>query len=287
MNRSRTCGVVPPLLLSILLLLCRWAEAFPPAPYYTLYGMVRDQVGQALPGDDIVLLLLKNGQEVARTPVVTGTLPDQNYELNIRLDMARSGTLVYDPTAIASGSIYSVAVLMNGQRYYPIETNGTLTAGRGGERVHLDLNLGIDSDGDGIPDIWEEWQLYQAGYSPDGNGHWPINLITRDGDLDRDGMSNWLEYIAGTFAGDATQRLALELKEKLPGRVRFEFYSIAGKYYTLERSTDMTHWTRLPFSPAVPEADALSLYQATDIGVMSAYAIPATGANEFYRLTVR
>lgn len=271
-----------------MLLLGQWrTEAFPPAPYYTLYGMVRDQVGQALTGDGIVLLLLKNDQEVARTPVVSGSLVDQSYELDIRLDMARSGTLLYDNTAIASGSVYSLAVLMNGQRFYPIETNGTLTAGRGGERMRLDLNLGIDSDGDGIPDVWEEWQLWQAGYQPNGSGQWPINLITRNGDLDNDGMSNWLEYIAGTFAGDPTEKLVLEVKEKLPALVRFEFYSIAGKFYTIERSTDLTNWTRMDFRPVLPDAALISLYQATDIGVMSAYAVPTTGVAEFYRLTVR
>jgi hypothetical protein len=260
--------------------------AFPPAPYYTLYGMVRDQVGQALAGDGIVLLLLKNGQEVARTPVASGALIDQSYELNIRLDMARAGTLLYDPAAIASNSVYSLSVLMNGQTFYPIEVSNNLTAGKGGERVRLDLNLGVDSDGDGIPDIWEEWQLWQAGYQPNGNGVWPINLITRNGDLDGDGLSNWMEYIAGTFAGDPTEKLTLEIKEKLPGKVRLEFYSIAGKFYTIERSTDLVTWERVDFRPVADTESPINLYKATDIGVMSAFTVPVA-VNEFYRLTVR
>jgi hypothetical protein len=71
---------------------------------------------------------------------------------------------------------------MNGLLFYPIEVNGNLTAGKGGESVRLDLNLGVDSDDDGLPDTWEEWQLYQAGYFPDENG-WDLSLIDRDGDL--------------------------------------------------------------------------------------------------------
>lgn len=263
------------------------AAAFPPAPYYTLHGMVRDQVGQTVEVDGAVILLLKDDVEVARAPVVTGLRADQNYELNIRLDMARAGTLLYDSSAFATNAVYSLAVLMNGQRFYPIEVNGTLRAGGGGERVPLDLNLGVDSDDDGLPDVWEEWQLYQAGHLPDSQGRWAIGLITRAGDLDGDGLLNWQEYIAGTFAGDASETTSLQIKAWAPSGVRLEFYAIAGKFYTIERSTDLVTWSAVAFRPGSPAAPALTLYRATDVGVLSVYTTPANGPREFYRLTVR
>lgn len=265
---------------------CQSGRAFPPSPYYTLYGMIRDQVGQTVTAENAVLLLLKNDQEVDRAPVLTGTRIDENYELRMRVDMMRPGTVIYDQTAIGSSSVYSLAVLMDGQRYYPIETNGTLTAGKGGERVRLDLNLGIDSDGDGIPDIWEEWQLFQAGYSPNGSGQWPINLISRNGDLDKDGVSDWLEYIAGTFAGDATDKLSMLVKERLTTQVKLEMYVIAGKFYRIERSTDLITWSPVAIRPELPDAAATGLYQATDIGVLPVY-VDTMAVNEFYRLSVR
>ena len=61
-----------PLSLSLLLsLIPVWISAFPPAPYYTLYGMVRDQVGQTLNGEGATLILLKGGDEVGRTPSIS------------------------------------------------------------------------------------------------------------------------------------------------------------------------------------------------------------------------
>jgi hypothetical protein len=205
----------------------------------------------------------------------------------VRIDQNRSGTTLYTENAVAAQGLFSLAVEMNGQRYYPIEVSGNLTAGKGGERVRLDLNLGEDTDGDGLPDIWEAWQLYQAGYSPDENGLWPIHLLSRNGDFDKDGLSDWLEYVEGTFAGDATERFNLEIKEKLAASVRFEFYAITGKTYTIERSTDMQSWTRATFSMDAPGAGS-GAHRAEDVGIRSAFAAPSGGAEkEFYRLTVR
>lgn len=275
------------LVLSIsLVLVAAPSSAFPPAPYYTLHGMVRDQVGQTLQVEGATLILLKGSEEIGRTPISDLQL-DQNYELNIRIDANRSGTTIYSEKALAANGLFSLVVEMNGSLFYPIEVAGNLTAGKGGERVRLDLNLGEDLDGDGLPDIWEQWQLYQAGYLPDGNGNWPIHLIDRNGDLDGDGLSNYLEYLAGTFAGDATERFDLQIKEKADTSVRFEFYAITGKTYTIERSADMKTWARVPFAIGAPAVGEQS-YSATNVGILSAFTTPAPGsAKEFYRLTVR
>ena len=260
-------------------------HAFPPAPYYTLYGMVRDQVGQTLDVEGAVLVLLKGSEEIGRTPISNLQL-DQNYELNIRIDANRSGTTIYSEKALAAQGLFSLVVEMNGSLFYPIEVAGNLTAGKGGERVRLDLNLGEDLDGDGLPDIWEQWQLYQAGYYPDGNGDWPIHLIDRNGDLDGDGLSNYLEYLAGTFAGDATEKFDLAIKVKTATHAELEFYAITGKTYTNERSTDARTWTRIPFASDTVAVGEASL-TADNVGLRPAYVVPASGTNEFYRLTVR
>ena len=270
---------------ALLLFVVAPLRAFPPAPYYTLYGSVRDQVGQTLTAEGAVLILLKGGVEIGRTPITNLQL-DQNYELNIRIDANRSGTTIYSEKALSAQGQFSLVVEMNGSLFYPIEVAGTLTAGKGGERVRLDLNLGEDSDGDGLPDIWEQWQLYQAGHYPDGNGVWPLHLIDRNGDLDGDGLSNYLEYLAGTFAGDATEKFDLAIKEKSDTDVRFEFYAITGKTYTIERSSDVKTWTRVPFAIGAPALGASS-FSASDVGILSAFATPGASDKEFYRLTVR
>ncbi len=261
------------------------AKAFPPAPYYTLFGMVRDQVGQTLNVEGAVLVLLKGGEEIGRTPITDLQL-DQNYELNIRIDANRPGTTKYSEAAIAAEGAFSLRVEMNGSLFYPIEVSGNLTAGKGGERVRLDLNLGEDLDGDSLPDVWEQWQWYQAGHFPGGSGQWPIGLIDRNGDLDGDGLSNWQEYLAGTFAGDATETFDLAIKAKGETHTELEFYAITGKTYTIERSEDGLSWERVAFAADTVAAGEVSL-TAEGVGVRSAYVVPERGEGELYRLTVR
>lgn len=261
------------------------AHAFPPAPSYTLYGMVRDQVGQTVTAEGAEVILLKGGVEVGRTPITSNRLV-QSYELNLRIDQNRSGTTFYTEKAIAAQGLFSLVVSMNGELFYPIEVSGNLTAGKGGERVNLDLTLGEDKDKDGLPDVWEAWQLYQAGLYPDANGEWDLSLIDPNGDFDKDGQSNLLEYIAGTFAGDATETFGLTIKEKLPESVRFEFYGITGKVYTIESSLDMQTWTRVPFAVGAPGAGN-NAHQASDVGIISAFTAPRGTTSEFYRLSVR
>jgi hypothetical protein len=263
--------------------------AFPPAPHYTLYGMVRDQVGQSITAEGATLVLLKDGQEISRTSIDSSRRLDQNYELTVSLDHARAGTLAYKTGVLTPQSQFSLVVEMDGAQFYPIEVNGTLTAGKGGERVHLDLNLGEDLDGDGLPDIWEQWQLYLAGYFPDENGNWPIHLINKNGDFDGDGFSNWLEYLAGTYATDGSETFALTIKARQAAFTRLEFYGITGKTYTIERSSDLKTWSRVSFSVGANTSTREDLHAAIDVGIVSAFVTPntATAGSEFYRLTVR
>ena len=274
-------------LCAVLALLNLTGGASPPAPFYTLYGLVRDQVGQTLAVEGAAIILLNGEKEIGRTPIPKEGAVDQNYELNIRLDMMRPGTASYSTAAVPAQGAFSLAVEINGQRYLPIEVSGNLTAGKGGERVRLDLNLGSDTDRDGLPDVWEQWQLFQSGRFPDENGVWDLRLLDRNGDLDQDGLSNWLEYIAGTFAGDATEKFDLEIKEKQDAAVRFEFYAITGKTYTIERSTDLKTWTRMPFTAGTPPVEATA-YKATAVGILPVSAAPSPGGvKELYRLLVR
>ena len=279
------------MLRAAVLLLVGWVlggaglRAYPPAPYYTLFGVVRDQVGATLRVDGAEIVLLRDGKEIGRTPVYPDLRVDSNYELKIRIDQGHTGTRVYSTSALQPQGVYSLLVVINGQNLYPIEVSGTLRAGTGGERVRLDLNLGVDANRDGLPDAWQEWVLYQAGRRV-GTPEWDINLITKDGDFDGDGISNFLEYVAGTFAGDPSERLELRLTNKTPAAVSLEFYTITGKVYGIEESADLKTWQTVPFSVRSGSPPAI-LHRAQAIGITTAQvAAPAT-TSRFYRLTVR
>jgi hypothetical protein len=271
--------------LGTLLLCCTALRAYPPAPNYTIYGLVRDQVGATLTVDGAEIILFKDNVEIGRAPIFKDLRLDSNYELSIRIDQTNSGTRTYSTKAIAPQGIYSLKIVLNGQNFLPIEASGTLRVGHGGERVRLDLSLGADANNDGLPDAWQEWVLYQAGRRPGQTG-WDINLVTKNGDFDGDGISNFLEYIAGTFAGDATERFELRLTAKTATEVGFEFYAITGKVYGIEQSSDLSTWTAAPFSTTSGGTTA-NLVRSPGSGITAAFVAVQPGASRFYRLTVR
>jgi hypothetical protein len=131
--------------------------------------------------------------------------------------------------------------------------------------------------------------LYQGGILPGTNG-WDLSLINRDGDYDKDGVSNYSEYIAGTYATDSNSILSLAIKEKLPTTARLEFYAFYGKAYTLESSTDLKTWNPLSFSQTDPAGAspmaAQSALTSTVTGLVNIYA-PAPAQSTYYRLIAR
>jgi hypothetical protein len=259
--------------------------AFPPGPSYTIYGIVRDQVGATLSVEGADIVLLRDNKEIGRAPILTEVRGDLNYELAIAIDQNRTGSRSYSSKSVPAQGVYSLVVEMNGAKFYPIEVSGTLRAGNGGERVQLDLNLGADTDHDGLPDAWEEWQLYQAGILPGANG-WDLSLVTRDGDLDGDGISNYDEYLAGTFAGDATERFELILRNRTSTQLEFQFFAITGKVYHIEESADLKTWSQVAFS-ITPAGTPSKIYRATAVDILPAYVATPAGTSRFYRLTVR
>ena len=276
----------PILLLALAFSCVHLVQAFPPAPYYVLYGTVRDQAGQTVVADHAEVLLTKNGTAIQHAPIATLVGRDRNYELNIEIESMRPQTAAYSERSLQPNGEFGLIVQINGERFYPIEVAGTLRAGRGSELVRLDLTLGVDSDRDGLPDVWEEWQLYQAGHFPDDAGKWDLSLINASGDLDGDGQSNIKEYYAGTFAGDATETFDLEIKGLDDSKVLVEFYGVTNKFYWIEQSTDLKTWS--PANFAVGTAPASASHVAPAAGIVNA-SIPRApgGTKTFYRLNVR
>ena len=72
------------MLRAAVLMLVGWVfggtglKAYPPAPYYTLYGVVRDQVGATLRVDGAEIVLLRDGKEIGRTPIYPDLRVDSN-----------------------------------------------------------------------------------------------------------------------------------------------------------------------------------------------------------------
>ena len=84
-------------------------------------------------------------------------------------------------------------------------------------------NTTRDSDGDGMPDVWEQAYGTQPGV-PDANA-----------DPDNDGRSNIEEYLAGTHPNNPSSRLLITIDAN--SRIRFN--SIVGRLYSLQYSSNL------------------------------------------------
>lgn len=265
-------------------------QAFPPAPFHTIYGDVRDEHGVLIPATGAAVVMYQGGVQKMREQLTEGSGADFNYQIRMRIDMGRSLTASYSSLVVSTASAYTLSVDIGGVNYQPIEITAIPpTVGGPASRTRLNLTLGVDSDGDGLPDAWEESQLYQAGYLPGANG-WDLSLLDRNGDFDKDGLSNITEYIAGTYAGDATSTISLVIKEKLGENVRLETYALYGKSYTIESSTDLKTWVPASFSLTNPADETPAEFKAslvsTTTGITSLYT-KAAETNTYYRLRVR
>ena len=272
------------LVASCLALFCAFAgslPAFPPAPYYTIYGDVRDESGSLVPPGATVIFYYQT-KEMARYSVSPVAGEDYNYQIRMRLDMNSAGTAVYNSIAVQSGAPYSLRVDVGGVTYLPIEVSAkTPTVGAAAGRKRLDLTLGVDTDLDGLPDAWERTLLQRLGLPLTDLGR-----ITPDGVLEADGLTNLQKYISGTYSGDTSQSFYLKIKEVTDTDVGVEFYTLTNKLYSIEKSADLAVWTPVTFT--LGTGGEVSVYTATGAELVGA-RIPWVSGEEkaFYRLKVR
>jgi hypothetical protein len=272
---------------SILLfwLLSLTAHAFPPSPGFTLHGTVRDEYGWAVDAEDAVVRFrhATSGAVIAEGRISAGGQITENYRVALPLDHQRTG-VPYRPGAAAADTAFSIEAVINGVLYFPIPLlTAAVPAAGAGEFYQLDLVLGEDSDGDGLPDLWEQWQLEAAGLDMAA-----IELITGSGDLDGDGASNLDEFIAGTFALLADDVLTLKFLSIGEQWSTLQFLAVVDKTYVLERSADMQSWETAPFGLWAERTELKSDWKAPDT-VQQTIQTPqgATGQRWFYKLTVQ
>ena len=226
------------LLLAGALLLPVMVDAFPPAPHHIFYGMVRDEFGRPLEGEKVEVLFETSTGRVIRVDVAPSTTPGINYWLKVPMDSGATANL-YHPAAMRMAMPFKIRVLIGARVYLPIEMIGDLAKiGQPGEETLLNLTLGEDTDGDGLPDAWERALLAQ------GQG---LRDINPGDDADGDGMSNLDEYISGNYAFDKDDGLRLDIVKRVEAGTVLEFMGIQGRTYTIKGSPDLKEWSELSF----------------------------------------
>jgi hypothetical protein len=125
-----------------------------------------------------------------------------------------------------------------------------------------------DTDGDGMPDSWENTYGFDAGNPSDGTQ-----------DADSDGQTNLSEFLSGTDPRNAASRFGIS--SILPvgsDGVRLSFTAQAGKTYAIQFRESLTtgDWQELIDVPAEGSA---RLYSLTD-------SLPPGTRTRFYRLVI-
>ena len=209
--------------------------AFPPAPHHLFYGKVRDEFGAPInvPGAEVVLASA-SGKQI-RTQIIDGLEAGVSYRLAVAMDAGLT-TDLYKATAMRPTMPFQIQVVIGGVTNLPIELKGQFaTMGLPSRRTLMDLTLGVDSDGDGLPDAWERM------INPD------ITQVNSGDDSDKDGLSNVQEYLAGTYAFDAEDGFTLAITGMTERGPTMKFLAISSRSYTLLSSEDLTTWTPTQF----------------------------------------
>jgi hypothetical protein len=236
------------------------AAAFPPAPHHSFFGVVRDEWGNPINADkaEVVLETLQGTKLKAE---IKDREPGVNYQLKVPMDSGLTSD-AYIPTALQPTVPFKVKVKIGTRTYLPLEMLGDYSKmGQPGKTTRLDLTLGEDSDGDGIPDAWERALLSQLG------GDKTLRDINGNDDSDGDGLTNLQEYLAGTYAFDPNDGFALKIAGLDSGRPLLDFLAVTGRSYSIQGSADLKSWTAVEFRPigATGAEAARSVYRASEV----------------------
>ena len=263
-----------------------FAHAYPPAPGVTLKGLVRDEYGSVLREEGAEVVVRQGTIVIGRATISNSVQFEFNYRVHLPVD-SNATDEAYRLGALLSTSEYTVEVEVGGVIYTPIETLiGPLPIPEPGTVINLNLTLGDDTDGDGLPDSWELWQLQAGGYAP-GDPGYNLGRLGASGDLDGDGLSDLEEYRAGTFALLNFSGFGLEPKSfHSPSLMEFRYYAVRSRSYRVEASTDMENWVPVPAILDTPLGFEVQAWTSNRTGWLELYA-PSLGPRTFYRLKVR
>ena len=204
-----------------------------PEPDLVLYGTIRDVAGGLnvrLTAGSLRWTFQRGG---GGTPItVVGTLTNINdqfsYVLRVPCERQVAG-FVSSENKLTLGNAYDRAqVSVENQPatfIQVVQQTLSLTATDRGRIERVDLQVSIGGSGL-LPEVWQLQYFGRTGIDP---------LDDPDGD----GRDNLGEFLAGTNPLDTSSVFSIEIAAEAVGGPRLTWFSIAGRVYTLRRSTDL------------------------------------------------
>lgn len=255
-------------------------SAYPPALPHTFYGMVRDEFGNPLPAGASITL------ESAAGVKVYGLVSEifeagVNYRLRVPLDAGLTSDM-YKPTALRPAAPFKIKIQVGGTVFLPIEMSHDFAQmGEPGKSTHLNLTLGEDKNGDGLPDAWQ--RMINA----------DLSKVTPGGDADGDGLTNEQEYLAGTYAFDPENGFSLSIVSLKNANPVLAFTAVPGRTYSILGSADIesASWTEVQFhlSGAAADAKPANFYTATGVTAVEVEVVTPPGevVARFFKLLLK
>ena len=269
---------------AVLGVLVPQALAFPPLPHHTVYGLVRDEFGNPLisPGTELTLETLAGA--VITTTVVPGLEAGVNYRIEVPVDAGLTSDL-YRPTAMRPTAPFRIRVKIAGRTYVPLEMKANMALlGQPAQSSRVDLTLGEDTDGDGLPDGWERSVIAA------GNLGLTLEGLKPGDRLNGNSLSVLEAYLAGTYAWDPKDGFRLDIVEFSAADPVLEFVALRGRSYTISASNDLLTWKPMKFRVQGGASDApVSFHQTTQLQRVRVVASGEASdpAPKFYKLQVK
>jgi thrombospondin type 3 repeat protein len=242
-----------------------------PEPNLVLYGVITDPSAGGLRVSYGTITWVF--QPVAGGPpvVVSGPVTNINDQFSYLLRVPCETQIAGQPVSTGALMLASSPVTYNSQVTIlgatasfsqPAQTNLTLLPTDRGRIQQIDLLVSLNGAGL-LPPAWQLQYFGHLGVDPFA-------------DPDGDGMNNYEEYIAGTNPLDPQSRFQIVRVRRDPGGPFIDWSSVAGKFYTVQRSTSLLDGFA-DLQTQIPATVPLNTYQDTTGGGSSFY---------FYRIRV-
>ncbi|MCX6903869.1 MAG: hypothetical protein NTW03_10430 [Verrucomicrobia bacterium] len=248
---------------------------------------MRDELGDPITSTNAQIVFQTSAGTTLSTTIVPFLGAGINYRLKVPMDAGLTADN-YQGTAQRSQVPFLLTVKIGPTTYHPIQMQGGYAnLGKPGQKTWLDLTLGEDTLGDGLPDAWK-WMVLQMsdGYYTD------ICQIRPNDRFPGYPMTMLQAYIAGTYVWDPSDVFSLLVVGMNGHAPVVRFQAVQGRSYSIAATTDFHQWSPVQVRQAFASSTSLmNSYVATGTGQVQLEVPPSTSSPtnrlRFFRAAVQ